>query len=125
VVQVVPQLEVWDLAVLFAAVRPESGLSSEAVRLAALVPAVVSLVSMWTSEESTIQNTFAIRQPRPRQSVLRFSPSHFLANRRGNRIMSLNSTGSPRRSAKNTLLSRDRRSLTRGHTLLILTMTCR
>jgi hypothetical protein len=46
VVQVVPQLEVWDLAVLFGAVRPESDLSSEAVRLAALVSAVVSLVSM-------------------------------------------------------------------------------
>jgi hypothetical protein len=51
VVQVVAQLEVWDLAVLLGAVRPESDLSSAAVRLAALVPAVVSLVSMWTSEE--------------------------------------------------------------------------
>ena len=48
-VQVVPHLEVWDLAVLFGPVRPESDLSSEAVRVAALVSAFVSFVSVWTS----------------------------------------------------------------------------
>jgi hypothetical protein len=49
VVQVAPYLEVWDLAVLCGAVRPESDLSSEAVRLAAPVLAVVFLVSIWAS----------------------------------------------------------------------------
>jgi hypothetical protein len=49
VVQVAPYLEVWDLAVLSGAVRPESDLSSEAVRLAAPVLAVVFLVSIGTS----------------------------------------------------------------------------
>ncbi len=76
-VQVVPQLEVWDLAVLFGAVRPESDLSSEAVRLAALVPAVVSIVSMWTSgrdgaAQTSLYSTAVIRKLHKRVGSFRF-----------------------------------------------------
>jgi hypothetical protein len=74
---VVPRLEVWDLAVLFGAVRPESDLSSEAVRLAALVSAVVSLVSMWTSgrdcaAQTSLYSTGVIRKLHKRIESFRF-----------------------------------------------------
>jgi hypothetical protein len=75
---VVPQLEVWDLAVLFGAVRPESDLSSEAVRLAALVSAVVSLVSMWTfgrdgATQTSLYSTGVIRKLHKRVGSFRFA----------------------------------------------------